>query len=93
MTAPLTWKKLGSTRCVGCEKRFTETPNLAITETEGVDYTGGRQFYSANRPVRVMRRWHTKCLNEFEKSNEEYRAQVEADRQAMIEQLRTGQDL
>lgn len=88
MTAPLTWKKLGSTRCVHCEKRFTETPDLRVIEREATDYTGGRKFYSANRPVQVMRRWHSECLKEFEAANAAYRWQVEADNLRVVEELR-----
>lgn len=84
MSAPLTWKKLGSTRCVGCEKRFTDSPDAEIVEREATDYTGGRPGYSANRPVRVTRRWHAVCLEAFERSNQRLRDQVEADRQALI---------
>ena len=86
-SAPLTWRKLGSTRCVGCERLFTEDPR-PIVETEATDYTGARPGYSASRPVKVMRRWHADCLAEFEAANQRYRDQVEADRQAVIAMLR-----
>lgn len=88
MTAPLTWKKLGSTRCVGCEKLFAATSDTPVTETEATDYAGGRRNYSANRPVRVRRRWHTECLADFERRNDEYRAECRADSLAMAESIR-----
>ncbi len=87
MKPQLTWKKLGSTRCVGCEKNFVDTPDLAVVESEATDYTGGRPGYSANRPVQVMRRWHVDCLEKFEASNEECRRLAREDRERMANTL------
>ena len=90
MSAPLTWKKLGSTRCVGCEKLFT--PDAEIVEIKATDYAGGRPGYSANRPVRVRKRWHATCLEDFERDNQRERDEIAADRQAVIAMLQAQLD-
>ena len=88
----MTWKKLGSTRCVGCEKLFTDQPDAEIVELEATDYAGGRPGYSANRPVRVTRRWHAVCVEAFERGNRQLRDQVEADRQAVFAMIQAQID-
>ena len=87
MIAPLTRKKLGSTRCVGCEKRFTDTPDAEVVEREATDYAGGRPGYSASRPVKVMRRWHVACIEAWEAGEQRLREQVKADQLAMLATL------
>lgn len=77
MTAPLTRAAHGSTRCVGCGKRFDMTPGVEVTVVEGeeqgwshVDSAG--QFRRSLTPARTARRWHTRCLEEFEAQNQAY---------------------
>lgn len=86
MKPPLTWKAFGSTRCVGCERRFSDDPRPTV-ETVATDYAGGRPGYSANRPVEVTRLWHAECLAAFEARNEAYRQQVAEDRERMVAAL------
>lgn len=89
MSAPgLTWKAVGSTRCVHCERRFSQTTDMEVVEVEATEFTGGRKNYSANRPVQVMRRWHVECLSAFEKSNDAYRQEVAAAHEAELAALR-----
>lgn len=89
MTAPLTSKKHGSTRCVECGRTFASTPDMPVVEIESTDYAGGRiGVYLPRRPVQVRRRWHVDCLARFEARNEAYRDQVHADNAAIVELLR-----
>lgn len=90
MKPPLTWKKLGSTRCVGCERLFTDDPRPSV-ETEATELTGGRPYYKANRPVLVTRLWHAACLAEFEESNARYRAQIDAENRVLADEIRAHQ--
>lgn len=92
MSAPLTTAKLGSTRCVGCERLFTATPDMPVTETEAQVENQGRidsigQRHRGIGTHVVTRRWHTACLEEFEAGNAAYRAQVEADRDEMVRSI------
>lgn len=92
MSAPLTTAKLGSVRCVGCEKRFADTPDLPVTETEAQVENRGRidsigQLHRGIGTHAVTRLWHAACLAEFEARNEAYRAKVAADNEAMIRSL------
>jgi hypothetical protein len=84
---PLTWKALGSTRCVGCERKFADDSRPTV-ETVATDYAGGRPNYSANRPVEVTRIWHAECLSRFEAQNEAYRQLVADDRARMVAALK-----
>ena len=87
MSAPLTSSKLGSTRCVGCEKRFAED-GRAVVEIEATDRTGGRPGYLGTTYIPVMRRWHTDCHDGQLAFEIESRARAEADRLSTIAQIR-----
>lgn len=87
MKPPLTSKKLGSTRCPLCEKQFSTQPERRIVERPATDYAGGRPFYSASRPVTVLRRWHVDCYERFEADNEALRAQCRQDQQILCNSL------
>lgn len=95
---PLTTAKLGSTRCVGCEKLFAKTPDMPVVDTVAnipntgrVDSTGSRHRGIGTHEV--TRRWHESCLTDFEARNAAYRAQVEDDRWNMIRTLCEAQGL
>lgn len=78
--APLTWKAHGSSRCVGCSRLLALDPSRAVVEVDATDYTGARPGYSAARPVKVRRRWHQDCVEEFVRASADLSRQVEFDR-------------
>lgn len=87
--APLTRTAHGSTRCVGCSKKFTDTPDMPTTATEvtqygwsGVDSAG--QFRRSLTPHTVTRLWHTECRARSEAQAQESRDRAEEYRQAVI---------
>lgn len=95
MSAPLTSAKLGSTRCVGCEKLFTKTPELETVATvanvsDGYGTSPSGKTYRRLGRHDVTRLWHTTCLADFEASNEAYRQRVAADNQALVERMRAA---
>lgn len=88
-SAPLTTAALGSTRCVGCEKRFAVTPDLEVIEVVGqvenrgrVDSVGSR--HRGHGTHAEARRWHRTCLEDFEARNAAYREQVREDQRQLI---------
>lgn len=84
---PLTRAATGSTICPGCNRRFDKAPG-ALVETVATVENRGRvdsvgQRHRGIGTHEVTRLWHAACLEEFEAQNAAYRAQVEADREAM----------
>ena len=81
MITPLTSAAHGSTRCVGCGKQFVMTPGVSTVDVEGEEqnrnrYGGFSGPYSARK---VVRRWHSACLEGHEQANERLREQIAAD--------------
>ncbi|WP_028654860.1 hypothetical protein [Nocardioides sp. J54] len=86
MKAPLTAQRLGSRACPECERPFADHDETVLVEGEEPvrNRYGG---FSDGRTRRTSRRWHVACLSGFEARNAAYRAQVEADRLALIREL------
>lgn len=85
----LTRAAYGSTRCPGCERRFADTADQAVVEIEGTEENRGRidsigQLHRGVGRHAVIRRWHERCLAEFEERNSAYRAQVREDQRQLI---------
>lgn len=62
MRPPLTTNAFGSTRCPGCEKRFTDTPDLPVTDVEATEAYTRKGSVSLGESLQVTRRWHPVCL-------------------------------
>lgn len=93
MTTRRPTRAAGSTRCPGCDKRFTDDPRPTTT-VPGTERGGGRPGYSAygphghDRPVDI--RWHAECLTDFQAQNAAYREQTRLDRRNLVEQIATA---
>lgn len=92
-TPPLTTAKLGSTRCVGCEKLFTKTPDMETVETvteisDGWGTSPSGKMYRRLGRHKVTRLWHAACLTSFREQCEENARQADAHRQRDLDELR-----
>ena len=92
VSAALTNRATGSTICPGCNRRFTNTPDMPVVETEGSEEARGRidsigQRHRGLGRHAVIRRWHRQCLADFEARNEAYRRQVEDDRWELLRSI------
>jgi len=82
----------GRTRCPGCSKRFTDTPDMPTTEIEGsVENRGhvssaGFYHHGIGRHA-VTITWHTEHLDDFRRSNAALREQARQDSREMIRTL------
>lgn len=73
MNPPLTKAKHGSTRCVECSKKFSETPDVPTIDIVGEERDApGRNsvgFVHRHTTHPVTRRWHKPCYEEVEAWN------------------------